>query len=98
MSNIALLRRNENFIVWEPVPQTEKVFTSLTSVSTMYGVYTPMASIRSAGLPASADDKSEQTKPDLALQYSKMIEMAKKCAPNQSWFDEDFTSLRHPGR
>ena len=30
--------------------------------------------------------------------HNAMLKMAEQCAPDQSWFDEDFTDLRHPGR
>jgi hypothetical protein len=82
---------NENRIVWGPVPQTGGVFTSVSSASNFHGVYaTVVPRIRPlAEPPSAAFDLS-------ASHYSDMMKMAKKFMPDQSWFDEDFSSLRHP--
>jgi len=105
MSEIAFRKTNENCIWWEPVPATTKPFTSI-HLSFALQLHVPMAVAPSAGLwttmgghsSAGAGGNSIVAMAPSAARHGSMLKMAGKCPPDQSWFDEDFTALRHPER
>jgi hypothetical protein len=100
MNAIALRRQNEIFFLWgEPVPATEKPFTSTDRPAAIHEIYTTAISTQigepqAFGVKAAANFAGKLRFTD----HDAMLKMAKKFAPDQSWFDEDFTDLRHPGR
>jgi hypothetical protein len=88
----ALRQKNENFILWEPVVATDKPFTSMDCI-------VPLHQLSIADFDMALFDKAAVNRfavPIIA--YDDMVKMAKKSPPDASWFDEDFTNLRHPER
>jgi len=99
MSTFALKKRNQNFIVWEPVPASQNPFTAISFSSTIRHVYTPseqprtqVAQISLQKMPTNIAAESTSG------QYAALTKLARRLVPDVSWFEEDFTKLRHPGR
>jgi hypothetical protein len=91
MNTKVLRRSNESFTWWEPVKATETPFTPIDNVSTRYENYS--IEIRDTqGATATTFGVA------IVLPHSAMLKMANEFPPDQSWYDEDFAALRHPGR
>ena len=99
MSTFALKKRNQNFIMWEPVPAGQNPFTAISFSTTIRHVYTPSEQPRTP--IAQIDPRKMPTyfaAESTSVRYAAMTELAKGWGPDESWFEEDFTNLRHPGR
>lgn len=103
MKTIAMHKTNENFICWEPVIASGSPFTAVNETFALHVIPTQVfvttdepSRPRTAG-PVELPRKAKAADAE-AARHRAMLAMAKGSPPSSSWFDEDFTNLRHPAR
>jgi len=86
---ITTRKKNESTILWDPVAATPgKAFTAIDCCVDAHAIYAPTDSTAFCNTPM----------PTPRERHDSMLKMAEKFPPDQSWFEEDFTDLRHPAR
>jgi hypothetical protein len=82
-------KKNDNVILWDPV-SAEGAFTSIKSFVHVYQQYAPE--------PVSSSAFTNDSGAVPVLPHDKMLKAAQRLVPDDAWYEEDFTNLRHPGR
>lgn len=80
-------KKNDHIVFWDPVP-AEGAFTLIESQ--VYQRYAPE--------PASSSVFTNEPVAASTIPHDKMLKAAQRFMPEQSWYEEDFTNLRHPER
>lgn len=80
-------KKNENIILWEPITSTG-AFTSIESFVHVYQQYAPEV--------GSSSVFTNEACAVSVIPHDKMLKAAQRSRPDDSWYEEDFTNLRHP--
>jgi hypothetical protein len=82
-------KNNDNIIMWDPVP-AKGAFTSIESFVHIYQQYAPEL--------VSSSVFMNECGTVSVIPHDKMLKAAQTWKPDESWYEEDFTNLRHPRR
>lgn len=99
MSILTRRQTNKIFILWDPVPVTSSPFTPAGQAFAPHVMQSSWIELNPSGVIPPLDPNIPKLNVDTSMaHYKAMLKMARQSPPDQSWFDEDFTSLRHPGK